>query len=305
MLNIKQNEILQKIIANHKSSLFKKQQSFYIYGKTGCGKTTIINKFLAHLQNKQKVLYMHFHDYFLDIIKLLTTKKPKEIVKEIAKNHSILCFDEFFIESVVDAKILYDIFSELFKYKICIVITSNFHPKDLYKDGFNREYMFPKFSDMIEKNMNVFELIGEDYRKRKKEKMPIYFKTIKTFEEVFNKKISFEKKTLEVDKNHFIEIHGTFENGIVLNYDDVLKKHTSIKDFRFIIKKFPHIHIHNMQTFSYNNEDEAIRFRNLIDIAYLKQTIVTFDGVKTVDFFAKEMLKNIKFMRCQSRLYEM
>lgn len=312
VLNDLQKTLLHKLTQN-KSSFLKKPKSFYIYGKTGCGKTTIMEHFLLHLQtnaqntarNTKIALAMHFHDYLLDITKLLVKNSPKDIANEISKRVSVLCFDEFLVESIADAKILHDILTELFKNGVYIVTTSNFTPEDLYKDGFNRQIMFPKFSDMIHTKMEVVEIIGQDYRTQKTEITPIYFKTIKLFEEVFQKKIFTKRQKLEVDANHFVEISGTFQDGVVINYEDIFTTHTSVKDFRFLARKFPHIHIHKMRTFCQQNEDEAIRFRNLIDIAYTRSTVITMDGVDSVKVFAEEMLCNIKYMRCQSRLFEM
>jgi septum formation protein len=45
------------------------------------------------------------------------------------------------------------------------------------------------------------------------------------------------------------------------------------------------------------NEDEAIRFRNFIDILYARGTIFSCSGVESIHFFSEEMLKNIKFKR--------
>ena len=109
-----QDIILAMQNAMQKKSLpfFKNKKSFYIYGGTGCGKTTVIEHFAMNLQSigrKKPVLFMHFHDYLLDITRLATKMTIKKIAEKIAKNIEILCFDEFFIESIADSKILHDI----------------------------------------------------------------------------------------------------------------------------------------------------------------------------------------------------
>ncbi|MDA0617253.1 MAG: cell division protein ZapE [Proteobacteria bacterium] len=307
-LNSIQTEILQKLTQN-KKKLFKKYKSFYIHGKTGCGKTTVMERYLLELHSQGKenrCLSMHFHDYLLDINRLLVKFSPEQIAKKIAKQIEILCFDEFFVEAIADAKILYDIFLHLIKFGVCIITTSNFSPEELYHNGFNREIMFPKFSDFLHQRMEVIHIQNiQDYRTQGEEFASIAFKNLNQFEEAFNVKIFPQQESIAVDDNHTVQIAGRFEGGIVIEYGTVLKKHTSIKDYRKLARTFTHIHIANIQSFSHNNEDEAIRFRNLVDIIYTRGMVISFDGADTIDLFQEDMLANIKFKRCHSRLNEM
>ncbi len=308
LLNPVQTEILQKLTQN-KKKLFKKYKSFYIYGKTGTGKTTVMEAYLDSLHNsdmQSKCLSMHFHDYLLDISRLLVKFSPRQIAEKISKQIEILCFDEFFIEAIADAKILYDVFTALIQNGVCIVTTSNFAPAELYHNGFNREIMFPKFSDFLHQKMEVIHFSSTtDYRTQGGEPFQIAFKAIKQFEEAFNVKSFSQKEDIIVDENHTVQISGRFEDGVIINYNDVLQKHTSIKDYRKLARTFKHIHIANMKSFSLENEDEAIRFRNLVDIIYTRGMIISFDGVEDINLFQEEMLENIKFKRCYSRLNEM
>ncbi len=304
-----QQDILQKLLSN-KKGLFLKPKSFYIHGKTGCGKTTVMENYLLQLYEKNKdakFLAMHFHDYLLDITKLLTKNSTEKIVKEIAKNIDILCFDEFFIEAIADAKILYDILSALIKNGVSIVLTSNFAPKELYANGFNREIMFPIFSNFLEEKMVIIYVQNTpDYRiSTPKQRAQITFETFQEFASAFNVKPIMAKEMFEVDSNHTIQVSGRFDDGIILTYKHIFKTHSSIKDYRKLARTFKHIHISNMQYFTQENEDEAIRFRNFIDILYTRGMVVSFDGISKIECFEEKMLENIKFKRCQSRLYEM
>lgn len=304
-LNRTQTEILQQLLVN-KRGFFRKAKSFYIHGKTGCGKTTILEKFVMESQSK-KILFMHFHDYLLDITKLLHKNPLKNVAREIAKNVEFLCFDEFFVESIADAKILYDIFFELTKVGVSIVLTSNFPPEELYKDGFNRQIMFPLFSDFLNEKMEICHIKNSpDYRTTSDfTKFQICFSTVEEFQSHFKAPVSFQKEELHIDDNHTAQISGRFENGCFLDYNSFFKTHTSVKDFRKIARTFTHIHVENMQEFSHNNEDEAIRFRNFIDILYARGTIFSCSSACDIHFFSTKMLANIKFKRCESRLTEM
>lgn len=305
VLNEVQKTLLERINSETRRGFFKKVCCFYVYGKTGTGKTTVVNQFVWKQKHTRRIIAMHFHDYLLDITKLLVKNSPKKIAKKISKKIDVLCFDEFFVESIVDAKILYDVFSYLISYGVAIVLTTNFKPEELYKDGFNRSVMFPKFSDFLNEKMEVFEVLGKDYRTDGGVLVQTCFKNLKEFENGFNVSVIFESRHFKVDDNHFVEIEGKFNGGVVVCYSKLFKKHSSVKDYRFLARKFSHLHVLKMAEFSQLNEDEAIRFRNFVDVCFARGVILTFDGVSGIDLFRKDMLENIKFMRCQSRLFEM
>ncbi len=308
-LDSKQQEIFQKLLSN-KKKLLSKPKSFYIHGGTGCGKTTVMERYLWELHNthtEEGCIAMHFHDYLLDITKLLTKNSTERIVKEISKNINILCFDEFFIEAIADAKILYDILSTLIKNGVSIVLTSNFAPQELYANGFNRYIMFPMFSNFLEEKMEVIYIQNApDYRtSTPTQYAQIAFETFQEFVSTFNVTPIMTKETLEVDSNHTIQVSGRFADGIILTYKHIFKTHTSIKDYRKLARTFKHVHVSEMQHFTQENEDEAIRFRNFIDILYTRGMVFSFDGISTIECFEEKMLENIKFKRCQSRVHEM
>ena len=307
-LNQTQETIFNKLI-NNKHTFFKKLKSFYIHGKTGCGKTTIIEKFATENYQNKKILLMHFHDYLLDISKLLHKNPLKTVAKEISNNIDFICFDEFFIENIADGKILHDIFSELIKNGTSIILTSNFSPNELYKDGFNRHTIFPMFSNFLIEKMEVHHIQNtQDFRiSNNKNKIPIIFNTNQNFEEAFNLKITQNHEKISVDNNHNINIIGRFPNGCIIDYHNIFQHFTSIKDFRKLARTFTHIHIQNFTNFDHTIEDEAIRFRNFIDILYTRGTILTIQTKQTINttIFQNKMLENIKFKRCQSRIYEM
>lgn len=308
-LNAVQNSTLASLVGN-KGGFLKKPKSFYIYGNTGSGKTTVMEKYLSELQKtatKGSFLSMHFHDYLLDITKLLVNNSPKDIANKIAKNCKILCFDEFFIEAIADARILYDIFNALINLGVSIVLTSNFAPEDLYKAGFNREIMFPLFSNFLREKMEVIHICTSiDYRTSlKRTYKKIAFNNIDEFADNFKITPTIKDEQIMVDNNHTVTISGRFLNGVILSYENLFQRHSSIKDYRKLARTFQHIHISKMQNFTYENEDEAIRFRNFVDILYTRCMIVSFDGINSIDVFEENMLNNIKFKRCFSRLNEM
>ncbi len=61
------------------------------------------------------------------------------LAKEIRQNNRLLCFDEFHVTDIADAMIMERLFRSLFEQGVCIMMTSNRHPEELYQGGLLRE----------------------------------------------------------------------------------------------------------------------------------------------------------------------
>jgi cell division protein ZapE len=142
----------------------------YLWGGVGRGKSMLMDLAFAHIdiQPKRRV---HFNEFMLETNERLRVAREREegdpiepVAEQIAAEAKLLCFDEMQVTNPADAMILSRLFGKLLEEGVKVVTTSNRPPRDLYKDGLNRELFLP-FIELIEKTMLVAEVNGPtDYR---------------------------------------------------------------------------------------------------------------------------------------------
>ena len=141
--------------------------NLYLWGPVGRGKTML----LQALQDSYFSNASQFH--FIEFMQLVHKKLSEysgnsdpliKVVKSLSDNSKIIFIDEFQIEDIADAMIIGTIIEKLSMRGTRLIISSNSHPNDLYKDGLQRS-KFLKTVNFVNKNFFVHNLLGsEDYR---------------------------------------------------------------------------------------------------------------------------------------------
>jgi cell division protein ZapE len=167
-------------------------QGLYIYGGVGRGKSMLMDIFFraAPVVKKRRV---HFHAFMQEMHQRLAEARTptsigggrsktsgkaldddilRRVARAVATDAQLLCFDELQVLDIADAMILGRLFHGLFEAGVVIVATSNRPPRDLYKDGLQRESFLP-FIALIEQRLDLLHLDSPiDYR----------FETIRTMD---------------------------------------------------------------------------------------------------------------------------
>jgi cell division protein ZapE len=146
-------------------------RGLYLWGGVGRGKTWMMDLFYQSLPFPER-RRRHFHRFMHDVHTELKTLQQREapldaVADRIAQDTRVLCFDEFFVADIADAMILGGLFAALFKRGVTLVATSNVEPRNLYKDGLQRQRFLPTI-DLLEQHLDVVAVDGAtDYRLRR------------------------------------------------------------------------------------------------------------------------------------------
>ena len=143
----------------------------YMWGGVGRGKSMLMDLFHDTLTIAEK-RRAHFHAFMQEVHSRLREARKSQtgdpippVAENIAQDLRCLAFDEMVVNNSADAMIMSRLFRALIVDEgVAIVTTSNRPPRDLYKDGLNREHFVP-FIELIEQRLDVVGLNGPtDYR---------------------------------------------------------------------------------------------------------------------------------------------
>src|SRR6185312_9654848 len=129
-------ERLRARFAGHAQTL----RGLYLWGAVGRGKTMLMDQFAASLPAG------------------LALRDPlPRVAAGIAARSRVLCLDEFMVADIGDAMILYGLLRALVERCVTLVTTSNTPPRDLYRNGLQRERFLPAIA-LLEQHCEVLEI---------------------------------------------------------------------------------------------------------------------------------------------------
>ena len=124
-------------------------RGIYMWGGVGRGKSMLMDLAYEHIDFAPK-RRVHFHEFMIEVHARLRKARETEegdqierVAEQIADYAKLLCFDEMQVTNPADAMILSRLFRKLIDEGVRVVTTSNRPPRDLYKDGLNRDVTLP------------------------------------------------------------------------------------------------------------------------------------------------------------------
>ncbi len=140
----------------------------YLWGGVGRGKTLLLDMLHEGLATPRK-RRLHFHAFMRYIHGELAAVEQgdpiEHVARQLAAHTDILLLDEFFVLDIGDAMLLGRLLDQLFRRGMTLITTSNSAPRELYRDGLQRERFLPAIA-ALEHHTEVVELDGAtDYRR--------------------------------------------------------------------------------------------------------------------------------------------
>tara|TARA_Y100001970_G_C14247349_1_gene869256 strand:- start:3110 stop:4150 length:1041 start_codon:yes stop_codon:yes gene_type:complete len=302
---------------NNKINFFfksKKINGVYLYGSVGIGKTFLLSTFVDNIPHSKK---FHFNHFMISLHAFINNAENKELaleiyIKDLAKKYKVIFIDELHIFNIVDALLVKKIFNLFKKNKLFILISSNFAPTELYKNGLQRNDFIP-FINLIKNNFKVLQLNNlKDYRRLMLNQCKTYFtpinkKTINEFNSLFKKFV--DKSQIHIKKIHTKSRVMRFEkctsNIVFCDFNDLCFANLAHEDYFNFAKEFSLIFINNVPKFSESEADLCRRFINLVDMLYDQKCSLVLLAECPISQLCH--IKNLQkdFKRTSSRLYEM
>jgi cell division protein ZapE len=291
-------------------------RGLYLWGPVGRGKTMLMDRFVASLPAgiAQRV---HFHRFMLDVhagLRALGEVRDPllQVAADIAARVRALCLDEFMVTDIGDAMILGGLLGALFDHGVTLVATSNTPPRDLYKQGLQRERFLPAI-DLLGAHCEVLELASpHDWRLRALTRAPVYLTPDDAHAEMALARLFAELAQGPVQENAALNINDrTFRVRRVcaqaawFDFAALCDGPYGSADYIELARRYPAILISGLPQFTPFNENDAQRFVHLIDELYDRRVKLAVTAqAPTVELYDGKRLR-LEFARTESRLIEM
>jgi len=309
----------KKNLFNFFSTKKPKHNGIYLWGSVGCGKTILLD-YLFELLPSNKKVKLHFHEFMQYVHSLIFTYRNlhksgniiAQVAVEIAKKYKYIYLDELDIQDITDAMMVGKLFQEIFKLNTNFLITSNREPKELYKNGLQREF-FLKFISVLEENIEVISLLSYiDYRylndhQFKSHYFPLTPENLKTMEEQFLKATNnhLPQQQNFLIGNRIISCNKAYRHIAWFEFSEIFLTTYSNADYMVFINSFEVIFINAIPEIKAESRNVIKRLINFIDLAYNKKTILIWSSSHALEDIYTKGEELFEFKRTLSRLTEM
>jgi cell division protein ZapE len=308
--------------------LFRKNEparGAYLWGGVGRGKSMLMDLFHETLgiADKRRV---HFHAFMIEVHqRLREVRKTEEgdpipqVAAALAENLRCLAFDEVVVNNSADAMIMSRLFRALIvDEEVTVVTTSNRPPRDLYKDGLNREHFLP-FIALIETELDVLELNGPvDYRLERLGGMATWYSPIgeaatAQLREAFFRLTDYPPEDaahvpstdLDVGGGRTLHVPKSLKGVAVFSFKRLCGEPRGASDYLAIARTFHTVIIVGIPVMGPEMRNEAARFVTLIDALYDNKVKLLASAAAAPEKLYPAGDGRFEFERTVSRLIEM
>ena len=304
---------------NLKKALFKPElpQGLYLWGGVGRGKSFVMDCFYAASPVEKKIR-IHFHEFMREVHRELhelsgLADPLDELARRISNRYRLICFDEFHINDIADAMILYRLLSALFADRVQFVMTSNYRPDQLYPNGLHRDRLLPAIK-LLEEKLEVLNVdAGSDYRRLQMAQVQAYLTPVNAetqtilgqmFQILIGNQREARNPVLNIESRELRPLH--MASGVVwFDFQVLCCGPRSQNDYLEIAKLFHTVILSGVPYMPPRMTNEARRFIWLIDVLYdHKIKLIMSAEVPAVELYTEGQI-TAEFSRTVSRLIEM
>ncbi|MDH6155431.1 cell division protein ZapE [Polynucleobacter sphagniphilus] len=302
-----------------KKKLFKPKlpRGLYLWGGVGRGKSFLMDCFFAASPLEKKIR-IHFHEFMREVHRELhelsgLADPLNELALRISKRYRLICFDEFHINDIADAMILYRLLSALFADRVQFVMTSNYRPDQLYPNGLHRDRLLPAIK-LLEEQLDILNVdAGNDYRRVQMAQVEAYLAPLNAQSdarllEMFHALIGNQQEpsnlSLNIESRELKPLH--MGDGVVwFDFNTLCCGPRSQNDYLEIAKRFHTVILSGVPYMPPRMTNEARRFIWLIDVLYdHKVKLIISAEVDAPELYTEGQI-TAEFSRTVSRLIEM
>lgn len=291
----------------------------YLWGGVGRGKSLLMDCFFKHVPLERKVR-LHFHEFMRathrELHDLRGTENPlDEVAQRVGRRYRLICFDEFHVSDIADAMILERLLNALFKSRVGFIMTSNYHPDDLYPDGLHRDRILPAI-DLIKDNLDIVQVDGgQDYRRMARGHVRAYLTPLgaatdsemaQSFDAMSRESGdgSLQNPILQIEARE-IRAYKRSGRAIWFDFQTLCGGPRSQNDYLELANQFDCVFLSDVPKMSAGMSSEARRFTWLVDVLYdHKVKLVMSAASAPEELYTAGVLAN-EFHRTVSRLVEM
>jgi cell division protein ZapE len=290
-------------------------RGLYFWGGVGRGKSFLMDAFYATVPIRRKTR-MHFHPFMREVHRELDTLKREQdplliVAQRWARRHRLICFDEFHVSDIADAMILGRLLTGMFEAGVVFVMTSNYRPDDLWRDGLQRERFLPTIA-LLKQRLDVLQVdAGVDYRLRALEQVAAYHTPLGAdteahMESAFNRFASGddEDRHLVIDGRDIVAKRRA-GSAVWFDFHSLCETARSQNDYLDLARRFNTVLLSGVPRMTQDKASAARRFTWLVDVFYDHRVKLVISAEVAAEELYREGVMAHEFARTASRLIEM
>jgi cell division protein ZapE len=259
----------------------------YLWGGVGRGKSMLMDLFFTTTAAEPRVR-RHFHEFMLETHARIHEARMRgggdpipEVAATWAGEARLLALDEMQVANVADAMILSRLFGALIGAGTTVVTTSNRPPRDLYRDGLNRELFLP-FIALLEDALDVLALDGPtDYRLERMAGLPVYHvpngpAATAAMAELFFRLTDFPVEDrahvptndLVLPSGRALHVPKSLKGVAVFSFRKLIGEPRGAEDYLAVARSYHSVFLVGVPVMGPHMRNEAARFVALIDALY-------------------------------------